>query len=199
MNRLYFSATYLTNAPTIRYAPADEGVEVAFAGRSNAGKSSAINAITNQKSLARTSKTPGRTQHLVFFQLTETIRFVDLPGYGYAKVPDKVKRQWHVTMEQYLTHRRSLQGLILVMDSRHPLKEFDVQMLEWCHQSGLPAHVLLSKADKLKPNAARANLQAVQKELALHFPNASIQNFSVPKKKGIDEAHAALDKWLNLS
>ncbi len=197
MNKLYFSASYLTNAPTIAHAPDDVGGEVAFAGRSNAGKSSAINALTNNKSLARTSKTPGRTQHLVFFQITELTRFVDMPGYGYAKVPDKVKRQWHAAMEQYLSHRRSLQGLILVMDCRHPLREFDRQMLEWCQQSGLPAHVLLSKADKLKPNAARAGLDAVRQEIDLHFPNTSIQNFSASKKHGIDEAHTVLDEWLN--
>lgn len=198
MNHLYFSAQYLTNAPTIAHAPDDTGAEVAFAGRSNAGKSSAVNAITNNKQLARTSKTPGRTQHLVFFQVSDLIRFVDLPGYGYAKVPTKVKRQWHATMEQYLSHRRSLRGLVLVMDSRHPLKEFDRQMLEWCQHSGLPAHVLLSKADKLKPNAARAGLRAVTQELEFHFPNTTIQNFSALKKQGIDQVHEVLDQWLNL-
>ena len=198
MNPLYFSAKYLTNAPTLNDAPVDEGAEVAFAGRSNAGKSSAINTLTNQ-SIARTSKTPGRTQHLVFFQVTELIRIVDLPGYGYAKVPDIIKRQWNTTMEEYLSHRRSLRGLVLVMDSRHPLKEFDRQMLEWCHQSGLPAHVLLTKIDKLKPNAARSTLDGVRHDIGLHFPNTSIQKFSALKKQGVDEVHQVLDDWLSPS
>jgi GTP-binding protein len=195
MNTRYFSATYLKNAPTIAEAPPDTGGEVAFAGRSNAGKSSALNAITNQKGLARTSKTPGRTQHLVFFKIDDDIRLVDLPGYGYAKVPESVKRHWQTALEDYLTHRRSLLGLILLMDIRHPLKEFDRQMLMWSYECGLPVHVLLTKADKLKSGAAKNQLLKVKEEIDHEFPNTSIQIFSVPGKIGVDEVHEVLDEW----
>ncbi len=196
MNSRYFSARYLTSAPSIRAAPEDAGAEVAFAGRSNAGKSRAINAITNQNGLARTSKTPGRTRHLVFFALDDQVRLVDLPGYGFARVPDKLKQQWQTMMDEYLTHRRSLRGLLLVMDIRHPLKEFDRQMLEWCEQSGLPVHVLLTKADKLKQGGARQQLHKVREQLGRDYPGATVQVFSALKKTGIEEVHKVLDGWL---
>lgn len=174
--------------------PSDQGWEVAFAGRSNAGKSSAINTLTNQNSLARISKTPGRTQMLNFFAINDQQRFVDLPGYGYAKVPEAVKQQWHALMESYLTSRQSLCGIILVMDVRHPLTEFDWQMVEWCQHRNLPLHVLLTKADKLTYGAAKTTLLQVTKELKeVDFP-VTIQLFSSLKKVGIDEVHQALDQ-----
>ena len=191
----YNSAEFLISVPTPQQAPPDEGSEVAFAGRSNAGKSSALNALTGRKSLARTSKTPGRTQHLVFFKLDTTRRLVDLPGYGYAKVPDKVKMQWGQAMESYLGQRQSLRGLILMMDVRHPLTDFDQQMLAWCKHSEMPVHILLTKADKLKRGPAMSSLLKVKNTLK-DQPNASIQLFSATKKIGIDEAITVLDNWL---
>ena len=191
----YNRAEFLTSVPTHQQAPADEGFEVAFAGRSNAGKSSALNALTGRKSLARTSKTPGRTQHLVFFQLDDHRRLVDLPGYGFAKVPDKVKMQWGRAMENYLNQRQSLRGLILLMDVRHPLTDFDQQMLGWCAHTQMPVHILLTKADKLKRGAAMNSLQKVKKALK-DQPNVTIQLFSASKKTGVDEALGVLDQWL---
>ncbi len=177
-------------------APPDTGLEVAFAGRSNAGKSSALNRITCQKSLARISKTPGRTQHLVFFRLDEQRRLVDLPGYGFAKVPDKVKRDWSRALERYLHERQSLQGLILLMDIRHPLTDFDQQMLHWSLHANMPVHILLTKADKLKHGAAQNVLLKVQRELA-DLPMVSVQLFSALKGTGLAEAQEVLDQWLD--
>jgi GTP-binding protein len=196
MNGRYNGAQYLKSAPTLRDSPGDEGVEVAFAGRSNAGKSSAINAITGIKSLARTSKTPGRTQQLVFFTLDDERRLVDLPGYGYAKVSEKVKRQWQHHLEDYLRRRSSLQGLILVMDIRHPLTDYDRQMLDWCRHAALPVHVLLTKSDKLKRGAASATLLTVRRELSQLYGGATVQMFSALKRSGIEEAQMVLDRWL---
>jgi GTP-binding protein len=177
--------------------PPDQGCEVAFAGRSNAGKSSAINTLTNQNSLARTSKTPGRTQMLNFFAINDRNRFVDLPGYGYAKVPEAVKQQWYDLMESYLTSRHSLCGIILVMDVRHPLTDFDWQMIDWCQHRNLPLHVLLTKSDKLTYGAAKNTLLQVTKELKeVNFP-LTVQLFSALKKSGIDEVHQALDQLFN--
>ncbi len=193
MNPVYHQAKFINSSPHIKNAPADLGREVAFAGRSNAGKSSAINTLTRQGSLARISKTPGRTQMLNFFAINEQWRFVDLPGYGYAKVPLAVKKKWHELMEHYLTHRKSLCGIVLVMDVRHPLTEFDWQMVAWCEHTGLPLHILLTKADKLTYGAAKNTLLQVQKELKdTHFP-ITLQLFSALKKNGIDELHQALD------
>jgi GTP-binding protein len=132
VNPVYHQAKFINSSPHLSNMPADQGLEVAFAGRSNAGKSSALNTLTNQNSLARISKTPGRTQMLNFFAINDERRFVDLPGYGYAKVPEAIKQKWHALMESYLTSRQSLCGIILVMDVRHPLTEFDWQMVEWC-------------------------------------------------------------------
>jgi GTP-binding protein len=198
MNPFYYRAVFIGSAPHVNAAPADEGVEIAFAGRSNAGKSSAINALTNQKALARTSKTPGRTQLLNFFGLDEQKRFVDLPGYGYAQVPPEVKRQWYLMIENYLQKRQSLCGIILVMDVRHPLTEYDWQMLEWCEFAGLPLHILLTKADKLKFGAAKNTLLQVQKELQNAKTPVTAQLFSAVQKTGIDEIHALLDVWFQL-
>ena len=199
MNPLYHQAKFTLSAPDLKSTPADTGREVAFAGRSNAGKSSALNTLSRQKSLARTSKTPGRTQLLNFFNLNEQQRFVDLPGYGYAKVPERVKRQWHILMETYLSERQSLYGIILVMDIRHPLTEFDWQMIEWCTYSKKPLHILLTKADKLNYGAAKNTLLKVQRELGeLDFP-VSVQLFSALKRTGVEEIHQLLDNWFQES
>lgn len=197
MNPVYHQAKFINSSPHLNDTPSDQGMEVAFAGRSNAGKSSAINTLTRQNGLARISKTPGRTQMLNFFEINERQRFVDLPGYGYAKVPLAVKKKWHELMETYLTSRKSLCAIILVMDVRHPLTEFDWQMVEWCEHTGLPLHVLLTKADKMNYGAAKNTLLQVQKELKdANFP-LTIQLFSALKKTGIDEVHAALDQLFN--
>jgi GTP-binding protein len=194
VNPVYHQAKFINSSPHLSSTPSDEGLEVAFAGRSNAGKSSAINTLTNQNSLARISKTPGRTQMLNFFAINEQHRFVDLPGYGYAKVPEAIKKQWHALMESYLSDRKSLCGIILVMDVRHPLTEFDWQMVEWCQYRQLPLHVLLTKSDKLTYGAAKNTLLQVTKELKdVNFP-VTIQLFSALKKVGIDEVHLALDQ-----
>lgn len=198
MNPVYHQAKFINSAPHVKDAPEDTGLEVAFAGRSNAGKSSAINTLTGQKSLARISKTPGRTQLLNFFSITETTRFVDLPGYGYAKVPLEIKKQWHRMIETYLNNRKTLCGIVLVMDIRHPLTEFDRQMVDWCKQTRLPLHILLTKADKLKFGAAKNTLLAVQKEISGAQVPVTVQLFSALKKQGIDEIHQLLDQWLNL-
>jgi len=200
MNPLYFQAQFLKSALHLKDAPADEGFEVAFAGRSNSGKSSAINAITAQKSLARTSKTPGRTQLLNFFTLDQTRRLVDLPGYGYAKVPDAIQNDWGRAMEAYLEHRQCLRGVFLLMDIRHPLTNFDWQMIEFCRHCNLPLHIALTKTDKLSRGAAKGTLLKVQSTLKSKVANAeiSLQFFSVPDKLGIEEAHAVLDRWMEL-
>ncbi len=195
MNPVYHQARFIKSAPKLSDAPEDQGKEIAFAGRSNAGKSSAINTLTRQNSLARISKTPGRTQLLNFFEIDEQRKFVDLPGYGYAKVPLAVKKQWHKMMEIYLTKRKALSGIILVMDIRHPLTEFDMQMIEWCEHTHLPLHILLTKADKINYGAAKNTLFKVQKELADVNFSVSLQLFSSFKKTGIDEVHEVLDQW----
>ncbi len=196
VNHPYRQARFLLSAPSLAEACADEGREVAFAGRSNAGKSSAINAITGIRGLARTSKTPGRTRHLVFFSLDEQRRLVDLPGYGYARVSEKIKRQWQQHMHDYLHHRASLQGVILVMDIRHPLTDYDLRMLDWCRHTGLMVHILLTKADKLKRGAARNALTKVAAELERMGIECSLQLFSSKKKTGISDARSVLDEWL---
>jgi len=198
MNPLYHKAHYLISALHLKDAPADEGFEAAFAGRSNAGKSSAINTITGQKSLARTSKTPGRTQMLNFFALDGQRRLVDLPGYGYAKVPDAIQKNWGKSMEAYLRDRQCLRGVFLLMDIRHPLTDFDWQMIEWCRHCQLPLHIALTKADKLSRGAAKGTLQKVQAQLRREVQDLQItlQLFSALDKQGVEEAHAALDRWM---
>ncbi len=198
MNPLYRKARFLTSAARLDQAPPDSGHEVAFAGRSNAGKSSAINALCDQRVLARTSKTPGRTQLLNFFEIDPQRRLVDLPGYGFAKVSLSIKQQWQGELGRYLERRECLRGLMLMMDIRHPLKEFDVQMLEWAASIGLPTHVLMTKADKLKKGPAAASVLKVRKVLADHRELFSVQAFSALKRQGIDEAHAVLDRWFAL-
>jgi len=192
----YNIAEFLISVPKPEQAPEDLGREVAFAGRSNAGKSSALNRLTSHKSLARISKTPGRTQHLVFFRLDDDRRLVDLPGYGFAKVPDKVKREWAISLERYLRERQSLQGLILLMDVRHPLTEYDQQMLQWSLHANMPVHILLTKADKLKRGAAQNSLLRVKRDLA-ELSSVSVQLFSSLKGTGLEEAQSVLDNWLD--
>jgi GTP-binding protein len=196
MSNRYRSTRFLFSAPDLKQLPPDHGREVAFVGRSNVGKSSALNVLTGQKSLARISKTPGRTQLINFFQIEPERFLVDLPGYGYAKVPETMRRQWQRMLSGYLEQRRSLQGVFLLMDTRHPLTELDRQMLDWCDFHELPAHVLLTKADKLKRGPAAAALQQVEKFLRENYDNASAQLFSSLKRIGIERAYTQLDTWL---
>lgn len=189
-------ATFLKSAPNLRAAPPDLGREVAFAGRSNAGKSSALNAITGNRSLARTSKTPGRTQLLNFFALDAERRLVDLPGYGYAQVPLAVKARWQAAITEYLKKRAALCGLVLVMDVRHPLTSQDQQMLRWCETAQRRVHVLLTKADKLNRSPGLAALKRVRNELLQYQMPVSVQLFSAAKHAGVEEARALLHAWL---
>ena len=195
---IYRRASFLVSAAKLSQTPPDSGFEVAFAGRSNAGKSSAINVLCDQKGLARTSKTPGRTQLLNFFALDDERRLVDLPGYGYAKVSVNIKQDWQGSLAQYLEQRQCLRGLMLMMDVRHPLKPYDMQMLEWARHIQLPVHVLLTKADKLKRGPATNNLLKVRKELTEMDADFSVQLFSSLKRQGVAEAHQVLNSWFNL-
>ena len=195
MSHAYRQAHYTMSATKLHELPADTGIEVAFAGRSNAGKSSAINTITGIKALARISKTPGRTQMINFFALDEERALIDLPGYGYAKVPEAVKIRWQATLGEYLETRRALRGLMIMMDIRHPLKPFDIQMLEWAKDASLPVHILLTKSDKLKSGAGKAALLQVEKTLRSQSLDASVQLFSSLKKTGVELAITKLDSW----
>jgi len=199
MNPLYHQASFVASAPRLQDAPPDQGMEIAFAGRSNAGKSSAINTLVQQNALARVSKTPGRTQLLNFFRIDDERKLVDLPGYGYAKVPEAMKREWQQMMETYLKNRKALSGIVLVMDIRHPLTDFDWQMVEWCELSKLPLHILLTKADKLKYGAAKTTLLQVQRDLSRAEIVVSLQLFSALNKTGIDDVHQVLDEWFGFS
>jgi GTP-binding protein len=183
------SATFLMSASRLKQCPPDTGAEVAFAGRSNAGKSSAINALTRNPRLARTSKTPGRTQLLNFFSLNiEDTRLVDLPGYGYAKVPLAMQREWQKHLNDYLENRDCLAGIVLVMDIRHPLREFDLMIIDWCIASELPLHILLTKSDKLTRNAMTNTLRDVRKALPEHTEGLiTLQAFSASKSDGLPE------------
>ena len=210
-------AQFMLAAHRLSQLPADDGAEVAFAGRSNAGKSSALNALTNHKGLARTSKTPGRTQQMVAFSLppgsnaaprlaetqqppaaatAATRRLIDLPGYGYAKVPLDMREHWKQEIDAYLHRRRSLRGLVLIVDIRHPLKEFDRLMLQFCADTGLPCHVLLTKADKLSRGAGTQALAALRKQFAAEGLHASAQVFSSSAGTGVDEAREAVANLL---
>ena len=200
MKNLYQQTTFIMGTPDSRRVPADEGIEVAFAGRSNAGKSSAINTLTRIRGLARTSKTPGRTQLINFFDLGNGKRLVDLPGYGYAKVPIEMKREWDRDLAEYLQLRQSLAGLVLLMDIRHPLQEFDLQMLNWAAQAGLPVHILLTKSDKLKRGPGQSALLMVERHLRNMDPGCtllSVQTFSSLKKSGLPELESVLAHWMN--
>jgi GTP-binding protein len=191
----YASTEFLTSAPTLAQCPPDMGCEIAFAGRSNAGKSSAINCLTRQTKLARTSKTPGRTQLLNFFSLSPSQRLVDLPGYGFAKVPLAKKKEWDRHLSEYLQKRQSLQALVLLMDIRHPLQDFDWQMIQWARNSQLPIHILLTKADKLKNGPGKTvELQTAKAIRERGIENLSIQRFSALKKTGLDQLIAFLNQ-----
>lgn len=192
----YRRAEFLTSAAKVNQCPEDRGWEVAFAGRSNAGKSSAINSLTGNRKLARTSRTPGRTQLINFFIVGEQQRIVDLPGYGYAKVPQKIKDAWNRQLEAYLRERQSLRGLILLTDVRRPLQAFDQQMLGWAQQAAMPVHLLLTKSDKLSRGAAKQALLQASAKVAHLGELVSCQLFSALKHQGHEELIAVLDRWL---
>lgn len=195
--RRFRNAAFALSTPDTRTLPADDGAEVAFAGRSNAGKSSAINAICDQSGLARTSKTPGRTQHLVIFDIGAGQRLIDLPGYGYARVPLTVKEQWHALIDRYVRERKALKGIVVVSDIRHALTDFDRQMLAYCQFRGLRCVLLLSKADKLNRGPAMGVRRKVLAEIAeLGVPTTAVV-FSAQTKSGVDEARAALADLLD--
>ncbi len=196
-NQAFRQARFLISAASSKQFPGGEALEVAFAGRSNAGKSSAINRLCDNRSLARTSKTPGRTRLVNYFSLDDHRRLVDLPGYGYAKVPTDVRKSWERLMEQYLT-QPTLTGLVVIMDIRHPLKDFDRQMLEWSRHFELPVHVLLTKADKLKKGARSKTLLQVDKQLRQEGFDASVQAFSALNGEGLDTLADKLKDWLQL-
>lgn len=192
---LFSRAVFFTTVNHLRDLPLHGGKEVAFVGRSNAGKSSAINTLANHVRLAFTSKTPGRTQHLNYFDLGDSRYLVDLPGYGYAKVPPEIQAHWEQLLSDYLQTRDALSGLVIIMDARHPLTELDQRMLDWFGRTGKPVHVLLTKADKLSRQQATQTLNRVKLHLAEHFPNYSVQLFSSLKKTGTEEAEAVIAGW----
>jgi GTP-binding protein len=195
----YKKATFLLSAAKLTQLPKDVGIEVAFVGRSNAGKSSVLNQLTNNKKLARVSKTPGRTQHINIFVLDEDRRLVDLPGYGYAKVPDEVKMKWQETLDAYLETRTCLRGLILVMDIRHPLTSFDRHLLAWANDCDLAVHILLNKADKLSFSAIKKTLMDVHKFMETCENPMSCQSFSALKSTGIKELRELMDNWFDIN
>ena len=191
----YRNTGFITSAPTIRHLPNDTGVEIAFAGRSNAGKSSALNRITDQKSLARTSKTPGRTQLINMFEVIPGCNLIDLPGYGYAQVPLEMKLKWQESLGEYLQKRECLQGLVVLMDIRHPLKDLDQQMIMWAIESRLPVLVLLTKADKLKSGARKQQLMKVRDNVKTFGGDVQVEAFSSLKGIGVDQVRRKLDEW----
>ena len=196
------TATFLSSAPSLSKCPPDEGIEVAFAGRSNAGKSTALNTLTKNKKLAKTSKTPGRTQLINFFSLTENQRLVDLPGYGYAKVPLEIKKKWDINLSNYLRYRQSLKGLILMMDCRHPLTRYDQQMLAWSSQTDINIHILLTKADKERNNALNATLNHVNQfimKTEKPLKTVTAQLFSSKTKLGLTQLEEQINFWLQES
>ncbi|MBS0286446.1 MAG: YihA family ribosome biogenesis GTP-binding protein [Proteobacteria bacterium] len=187
---------FIKSSPSLAQSPEDVGIEVAFVGRSNAGKSSAINAIAGRANLARTSKTPGRTQLINFFKIDEHRRLVDLPGYGYAKVPQRVQKQLEEMLTTYLSQRHCLQGLMLLMDIRHPLMPQDKQLIHFANDCELPIHVLLTKCDKLKRGASQNTLIQTRHTLSA-YPRVSVQTFSALHRFGLEEVHQKLDDWFN--
>ncbi|KFX03728.1 GTP-binding protein [Pectobacterium betavasculorum] len=188
---------FIISAPDIRHLATDSGIEVAFAGRSNAGKSSALNTLTNQKNLARTSKTPGRTQLINLFQVADGVRLVDLPGYGYAEVPEQMKIKWQRALGEYLQKRNSLKGLVVLMDIRHPLKDLDQQMIQWAVDVELPVLVLLTKADKLASGARKTQLNLVREAVVPFMGDIQVEAFSSLKKIGVDKLQQKLDNWFS--
>lgn len=187
---------FLKSAAHISQCPPDKGIEIAFMGRSNSGKSTAINTIVGKNRLARTSKTPGRTQLLNFFQIDEDRRLVDLPGYGYAQVPERLHRNMEELLSNYLSNRQSLHGIVLLMDIRHPLNAADRRLLEFIRECELAVHIMLTKCDKLKRGASNNVLLKVRQELA-HHPGLTVQTFSALKRIGLEETQQKLDSWLS--
>ena len=192
-------AKFFTSAPDIRHLKNDTGIEVAFAGRSNAGKSSALNTLTRQKNLARTSKTPGRTQLINVFELEEDLRLVDLPGYGFAKVPVAMKKKWQASLGEYLQKRKSLKGLVVLMDIRHPFKDLDQDLIHWAVDSNIPVLALLTKADKLKSGKRKATLLMAQEAAMAFMGDVTVQTFSSLNKHGLPELERILDGWFGLN
>lgn len=193
----YRQAVFLLGVHDLEQLPPDTGLEVAFAGRSNSGKSSALNLIAGQRALARISKTPGRTQQINFFDLGVQRFLVDLPGYGYAKVSESVRRHWQRVLQDYLAQRQALTGLILLMDVRRPLTELDLQMLDWCHHRSLPSHILLTKADKLSRGRAGVVLMQTAATLKQDYPGATVQLFSALKGNGVETVRSRMDDWFD--
>jgi GTP-binding protein len=196
---LFRGATYCISAHQLSDLPPPLGPEIAFAGRSNAGKSSAINALADHNRLAFVSKTPGRTQQINFFSLPGGVFLVDLPGYGYAKVQRELRAHWEELLSTYLQTRASLFGMVLIMDARHPLTPLDSQMLNWFASTGKPVHVLLSKSDKLSRQEAHKTLRTVQVKLHDYADNYTAQLFSSSKKQGIQEAEEVIGAWLGIN
>ena len=196
MSAYYQQAHFIQSATTQSTLPAELGFEVAFAGRSNAGKSSSLNRLCQQKALARVSKTPGRTQLINFFAIPQGRYLVDLPGYGYAKVPEKVKKQWQAFIESYLSTLFTLRGLVLIMDIRRPMQDYDKVMLSWAQSRNLAVHILLNKSDKFKRGKATASLLKARKELKQYTNPVSIQMFSAFKGDGVEVLRNKLDDWL---
>ena len=194
---LFQNAKFHTSANALTDLPAHGGVEIAFAGRSNAGKSSAINTLANRSRLAYVSKTPGRTQLINFFELGNDRYLVDLPGYGFADVPEKIRLHWQKILSAYLMTRVPLVGLVLIMDARHPLTKLDNQMLEWFATTAKPVHILLTKADKLSRQEATNTLRQVRAELQDSFPQCTVQLFSSLKRQGLEEAESAIGKLMS--
>ena len=192
----FSNVSFIGGATTLSQLPEDQGAEVAFAGRSNAGKSSAINAITGSKSLARIGKSPGRTREINFFGLGEGLRLVDLPGYGYAKVPKQMRAQWGRFIAEYLARRTSLRGVITIMDIRRPFTVLDQQLVDWCVGAGLPIHVLLTKCDKLSRGAATQAFDKTRRLVVSESPGITLQLFSALKSVGTQEARRHLTQWL---
>ncbi len=193
---VFQNAQFEISVAQVQQLPPDSGVELVFAGRSNAGKSSAINTLTRHNRLAFVSKTPGRTQLINFFRLRNGAALVDLPGYGYAQVPEHIRRQWVGLLEQYLKTRQSIVGMVLMMDCRHPLKQLDIQMIEWFAPRGLPIHVLLTKSDKLTRGVAAQVLINVKKALTVYGAQVSVQLFSSLAKSGTEEVEQVVGAWL---
>ena len=191
----YQNTHFITSAPDIRHLPEDEGIEIAFAGRSNAGKSSSLNRLTNQRALAKTSKTPGRTQLINLFKVADKCHIVDLPGYGFAQVPIELKKKWQKSLGEYLQKRESLKGLVVLMDIRHPMKDLDQQLVIWAVESSIPVQVLLTKADKLKSGARKAQLLKIRNDSQSFGGDVSVDLFSSLSGIGVDTLRHKLDEW----
>lgn len=194
----YSKATFLTSAPDIRHLDGDAGIEVAFAGRSNAGKSSALNTLTRQKNLARTSKTPGRTQLINVFELEPSKRLVDLPGYGYAQVPLAMKQKWQRSLGEYLQVRKSLKGLVVLMDIRHPFKDLDQDLIHWAVERELPVLALLTKSDKLKAGKRKSQLLMAREAALAFMGDVTVHTFSSLNRQGLPELESVLNDWLEV-